>query len=122
MSYMKYLPFLLVATAFVPNAALAFSAPTTLPNPTVTTTQAFWNLLCSGVIYFFGIVILIAFVMLLVAALNFMTAGGDEHKVEVARKMLLYGVIGVAVALLARAILQVVASLFGIDFGGLFGC
>ena len=97
--------------------------PTTLPNPTVTTTDAFWNLLCTGVLWFFGIVIIIAFVMLLVAAVNFMTAGGDEAKVETARRMLLYGVIGVAVALLARAILLVVANLFGITtLTGIFGC
>ena len=98
-------------------------APTTLPNPTVTTTDAFWNLLCTGVLWLFGIVIISAFVMLLVAAVNFMTAGGDEAKVETARRMLLYGVIGVAVALLARAILLVVANLFGITtLTGIFGC
>ena len=97
--------------------------PTTLPTSTVTSTSAFWQLLCTGVLWFFGIVIVIAFVMLLVAAVTFMTAGGDEAKVETARRMLLYGIIGIAVALLARAILLVIASLFGItSLSGIFGC
>ena len=96
--------------------------PTVIPTSTITSTSAFWQLLCTGVLWFFGIVIIIAFVMLLVAAVTFMTAGGNEEKVNQARSMLTYGIIGIAVALLARAILQVVASLFGIDFGGLFGC
>ena len=94
----------------------------TIPTGGPTSETDFWNLLCTGVLWFFAIVIVISFIMLLVAALTFMTGGGDEEKVGRARGLLTYAIIGIAVALLARAILFVVAGLLGVGGTTIFGC
>ena len=44
----------------------------------------------------------IAIIMILVAAFQFLTAAGNEEKVATARKSLVWGLVGIAVALFAR--------------------
>jgi NADH:ubiquinone oxidoreductase subunit 4 (subunit M) len=48
--------------------------------------------------------------MILVGAFYFVTAGGDEDKVETAKKYILYAAVGLAIALLAKAIVEIVQS------------
>ena len=52
---------------------------------------------------FYGVMV-IAVLFILVAAFHFLTASGNPEKIATARQMLIYAVIGIAVALLAYAI------------------
>ena len=57
---------------------------------------------------------LVAVVMGMYAGILFITAGGDAAKVSTARNILLYSIIGIAVAVLAFGLVAVSRSLFGI--------
>ena len=52
-------------------------------------------------------------IMVILAAYNFITAGGDPKKITLARNMLLYIFIGIIVMLVAKAITSLVRSLLG---------
>jgi len=60
--------------------------------------------------WFAGIVLIIAVGTVLVSAFIFMTAGGDDKKVDVAKKTLKYAVIGIVVALLAYGIVGLISN------------
>jgi len=57
------------------------------------------------------IVFIIAAIFIVVAAYKFVTSGGDPIQVTSARQAILYALVGVAVALLAWGIVQVVKSI-----------
>jgi fumarate reductase subunit D len=68
--------------------------------------------------YFLGAVIIVCVFMILWAAFNYVTSGGDEKKVESAKKTIYYAVIGLIVALLAVSIVGLVR---GVIEGGASG-
>lgn len=51
--------------------------------------------------WFQTIVLIIGIIMIIAAGLTWMTAGGNDEKLTTARKMLIWGLIGIAVALFA---------------------
>ena len=61
----------------------------------------------TGVVnYIIGIVAIIAVVMIVYAGYLYIMAGADEKNVDKAKKMLLYGVIGVVVVILSYSIVS----------------
>ena len=62
------------------------------------------NLIKSITGWIFKIVMLIAIIFIIIAAFNFLTAAGNPEKIATARQMLIYAIIGIAVALLAAGI------------------
>ncbi len=61
-----------------------------------------------------GIIGLVAVVMIIVGGLNYTTSAGDAAKVKKAKDTIMYGVIGLVVALLAFAIVNfVLTNIFG---------
>jgi len=68
--------------------------------------------------WFAGIVLIIAVAVVLFAGFLYMTAGGDDKKVETAKKTLLNGIIGIVVALFAYGIVTLISNLIK-DFGEL---
>jgi len=120
---------LIVTLAVISAFALpALAQPGPIPHSVCETARegalaCLWNrIVCVVVLWIFAIVIIISFIMLLVAALKFMTGGGDPKEVESARKLLTFAIVGLIVALLARVIILVVAGLLGITGGGLLTC
>jgi len=63
--------------------------------------------------WFQAIVLAIAIFVIIYAGLTWMTAGGDEEKLGKARKMLIYGVVGIGVALFAYAAQALITNLLG---------
>jgi len=61
--------------------------------------------------WFAGVVVIIAVGVILFGAFAYMTAGGDDKKVDVARKILINGVIGIIVALFAYGIVSFISTL-----------
>lgn len=57
--------------------------------------------------WFMTIVIALAVIMFVYAGFLYLTSGGDDEKVKNAKNYLLYGIIGIAVALLAGALVRV---------------
>ena len=56
---------------------------------------------------------LIAGIMIIVAGIKFMIAGGDEEKRRGAKHTLIFAVVGVVVVILAQNIVTVVKNFFG---------
>lgn len=56
----------------------------------------------------------IAIIMFVVAGILFLTSAGDPGKVATARQAVIWGVIGIIVAILAFSILQIVGSAVGV--------
>jgi len=55
---------------------------------------------------------ILAALFLILAAFKYLTAQGDEEKVKGAKTMLIYSIVGIAVALLATSIVPVLRNLF----------
>lgn len=64
--------------------------------------------------WIFIILIAIAAIMVLWGAVTIVTAGGAPEKVTTGRSLILYAMIGLAVALLARAFPSIVRALLGV--------
>lgn len=80
-----------------------------------TSVSGVWDLLCTLFGWLFIGVMFVAVVYIVLAAYNYLTAAGDGKKVEKANHMLLYAVIGVVVAVLARNIPKIAASIVGLN-------
>lgn len=104
MKKIKYIAAVSVLGAF-PFIALAQNAITTFTLQNVT------NILTYIRDWLFGILLILGIIIMLYAAFLYMTAGGDEEKVGSAKKALLYGLIGVGVALLSYAAFSFVTSI-----------
>ena len=60
--------------------------------------------------WIFGIIGIVAVVMIIIGGFNFMTSAGDPGKVKKGKDTILYGIIGLVVALLAFAIVNFVLN------------
>jgi hypothetical protein len=64
--------------------------------------------------YIFYGVMAIAVLFIIIAAFYFLTAAGNPDKITIARQMLIYALIGIAVALLAYALPYIVKGILGV--------
>ena len=61
---------------------------------------------------FFGFIIL-AVIFILLAAFSYLTAGGDEEKISKAKNELIYAIIAIIIAVLAKTIVSLVVGIGG---------
>lgn len=61
--------------------------------------------------WFFWAVLMIAFIMMIWGAMQFMTAGGDEEQTGQARQTLIYALIGVAIAYFSQLLIDMVSNI-----------
>jgi len=69
-----------------------------------------WSLLTRALNWLFGIVIAIAAIMLVWSGLSYVTSAGNADKMKVALNTLIYALIGVAIALLAKGLVYMVCT------------
>jgi len=60
--------------------------------------------------WFFGIVILIAAIMLVWAGYNYVTSAGNEDKMKTALNTVIYALVGVAIVLLAKGLVYLICN------------
>mgnify|MGYP001560577756 CR=1 FL=1 len=96
-----------LAVSFLALPAVGLAQPTNLPNLDV------MNALGKIVDWLFTILLVIAALFIVLAAYTFVTAGGDPEKVNTARNQVLYALIGVAVAFLAKGLVALVQRIVG---------
>lgn len=84
--------------------------------------QDLYDATCRAANWFFGFVLLIALVAFLYAAVLFLTSQGNEQKVGQARKVLIYALIGVVLAILSKATVVIIGNFFGDDPSSFFAC
>jgi hypothetical protein len=63
----------------------------------------------------FFILLIVAIIFILIGAFTFITASGSPEKAMAARSYLMYAAIGIAIALLARAVPAIVKSITGVN-------
>lgn len=88
------------------------SKAVSIPNPLGRTTTIA-GLVDNIATFLLQIGIPITTIMILVAAIQFMFAGGSEKRVTAAKQTLLYAIIGLAVLLLAKGVSSVIKSFLG---------
>ncbi|HZX50245.1 MAG TPA: hypothetical protein VFE94_03865 [Candidatus Paceibacterota bacterium] len=84
-----------------------------IPSGGVQSGDDFLDIMAAILNWIFVGVMLIAVLMILVAAFQLITAGGDAQSVAQARNKLLWGAVGVGIALLAWAVPNAISGLFG---------
>jgi len=58
----------------------------------------------------FYLLLAVAVIMLLIAAFTWLTAAGNEEKLTTARKMLIWALVGIGVALLSKGLVTIITS------------
>ena len=101
----------ITASAVMPFVAFAQTAPTA---PTVI--QSYGDVV--RVIntignWMFGLLLALAAIFITYAAFLYLTAAGDEKKVGTAKDIIIYAIVAIVVAILAKGIIIVVQSLLG---------
>ena len=80
--------------------------------PTVFTTgQGLLDFISKIVNWMFAILMIVAVVFLIFAAFSFLTAAGDPEKIGKAKTQLIYAIVAIGVAVLARGIVFVVQNI-----------
>lgn len=69
-----------------------------------------WELLIKTLNWFFNIAIIIAALFLVYAGWQYVTAAGDEEKAKKGLSTLIYALIGVGIALLAKGLIYIVST------------
>lgn len=116
----KYiLPFL--AIAFLMIAPIAFGQePFPIGEiPAATEVGSIWDILINALNWFFNIVIILAAIMIVYAGFRYVTAAGNPDATKAAMNTLVYALIGVAIALLAKGLIYIVSQFIigaGISF------
>ena len=64
--------------------------------------------------FLFNIGLALAPVMLIIAGFMYVTSAGDPKRVETAKKLVLYTLIGLAIILLASGLIKVLESILGV--------
>jgi len=95
----------LVSLLALPTIIVAAVNTTNLPNvEVIDALNKIVNLL-------YTVLLVVAALFIVIAAFTFITAGGDPEKVNKARDQVMYAVIGVIVALLAKGLVWLVTTL-----------
>lgn len=61
----------------------------------------------------YSLLLIIATIFIILAAFNFITAAGDPEKVKTARNYVIYALVGVIVAVLARGFIDYIKTTLG---------
>lgn len=69
-----------------------------------------WDVLIRALNWFFNIAIIIAAIYLVFAGWQYVTAAGDEEKAKKGLNTLIYALIGVGIALLAKGLIYMVST------------
>ncbi|NIN92483.1 hypothetical protein GTO36_05785 [bacterium] len=93
--------------------ALPVFAQVEPPPEPVTSIEDIINLIDTAATWLFTIILAVAVVMLLYAAFRWMTAGGDETAIASSRKLLIYALVGIGIAFLAKGLVSVIRQLVG---------
>lgn len=75
----------------------------------------FGDLVDAIINFIFWVAMALAPLMIVIAGVMFVTAGGNPLQVEKARKLILYTVIGLAIILLAKGLISVLENVLGVE-------
>ena len=108
----KTLSILILLSLILPIRVLAVE-PIVIENPLES--ESFEELLNTIVTFISWIAIAIAPIMIMIAAFFLLTAGGDPKRVDTARRIILWTVIGLAIILFAKGLISVLKQIIGVS-------
>jgi len=103
---------LILLGILLPALLVAVPALADVPPQISLDAQGILDLVVSLTAWFAFIVFALAVVFILYAAFLFITAGGNDETIKKAKDVLLYGVIGIIVALIAYGVVPLIKSFF----------
>jgi len=113
LTHKRLLVLLIIVSACSPTLALARGNGDIGSISTIDTPDGVLNAISDITDWVFSGFLAIAVIMVLIAAFNFLVAGGDTEKFTTAKKSLLYSAIAIAIAVLAKSIVYISAALVG---------
>jgi hypothetical protein len=109
---MKKLFLVLLTLGLLAGAAPAFAQGNLQgPPPGITSFQGFIDVFDRIIQWLFIVLMILAVIFIILAAFSYLTAGGEEEKVKSAHQKIIYAVVAIAVAFLARGVQYVVSEL-----------
>jgi len=118
------LSIIFLSATFLPSFNV-FGQQETLPIQQIPTTeiQVFGEqgILTKALNWFFNIVIILGVIFVIYAGFSYITSSGDPAKTKRALQILMYALIGIAIAVLAKALINFVTGWVGVNQGqGIF--
>ena len=104
----KYLSLILLIVVLTPITVEAV----TIDNPLAA--DSFWELIDALIDFIFYLAIAIAPIMFIIAGFYFITAAGEPEKIQTAKKMILWTLIGLLIVFCAKGIIVLLGEIFGI--------
>ncbi|MGB9681332.1 MAG: hypothetical protein ACPLXL_02200 [Minisyncoccia bacterium] len=106
--------FALCLFTFTPFTLAQTEPPVNFANATPSTIDIWGSQspLVRAVNWFFNIVIILCIIFIIYAGFTYVTSGGDPGKTKKALQLLIYALIGLAVAILSKALIKLVATQF----------
>lgn len=108
---------LLLVGSFAAFGVSAQVATTPPPETGVDSVEGVFILINQIFNILFWLLIVLAAIFIIMAAFSYLTAGGDPEKVKTANQKVIYAVVAVVVAVLAKTIPSVVCSFIGAGGG-----
>jgi len=90
-----------------------FAALEKIPEKPVSTIEGVNEIIDKVAKWIFNILLSVATIVLLLAGFQWLTSGGNEEKISSARKNLIWALVGILVALLAKGLVAIIKSLVG---------
>ena len=109
--FSKLLIILLLSSFFLPLITEAVS----MPNPIES--QSFFELLNKIIDFIFAISIPITALMIIIAGFYFITAQGEPEKIQTAKRIIIWALIGFLIVLLAKGLIKLLEQIVGIQTG-----
>lgn len=115
-SLMAFLPFVLMLLLYGVVDAQPFSGsnPSSVPFPNPAGSQSIIQIVKNTIGWLIGVGALIAAAVVVYAAFQLLTSGGDPAKAQNAKKTILYAVIGYAILLLSWGIVVIIQQILGV--------
>ena len=108
----KQVIFFLILSIFFTLTNSAFAAVITLPNP-LGSTDTFEELVINILVFLDGVLAGLAAIVFSWAGVLFLTSTGNESQVTKAKKAMIYGVVGLAIALSGALIISTIRYVIG---------
>jgi len=102
----------MLGMVLAPSFATATRPSVTLsPSPTQPPALEVNDIMENIISYMYGFIIVVVVLMAMISAYMFVTAGGNPEQVTKARNWLMYALIGLAIAVLARGVVTLVLTM-----------
>lgn len=104
---------LILFSSVAPLALAAEEAPATVANK-ISTLADLMDFINKIINWIFTALLVVAVIMVLMAAFQFLTAGGNQETIKKAQNSLLYALIAIVIGALAKGLVLVVTNLLGV--------